>query len=131
MIGYVYEIIYQDNTQTIRYIGSTEMLLNKRFRCHKVAFERWKTNKVQRCCSIYPYFDRFGVENFRIIELMRYDVQDTQELRKYEQEWIDKLDCVNKIGAVLHDRKVREEKIKKNKYGIVMNVKSHTLLMEL
>ena len=48
--------------------------------------------------------------NFKIIELERVDIEDLEELRKYEQKWIDKLDCVNKQAAYLTEEQRRERK---------------------
>ena len=117
MIGFVYNIIYQDNFTTIKYIGSTTDILSKRFQNHKTGYKSWKNGKLG-CVSIYKYFDKYGIENFYIVELQRYEITDKQELRKYEQEWIDKTECINKNWAVSipnieRDKIIKERQIQK------------------
>jgi hypothetical protein len=82
----------------IRYIGSTFNLLRYRWSIHKSKY------KIQKGCSIYPYFDKYGIESFKIQLIKEYKVyadhdKDHKHLSVYEQLWINKLKCVNKQAA--------------------------------
>ena len=106
MIGYVYKIIHKTDASVLPYIGSTIQHLSKRMSKHKGDFEGWKNGKVS-LVMIFHHFQKYGKENFKIVELSRYDIKDRQELNKYEQDWIDRTFCCNKINA--HGRnKVKE-----------------------
>jgi len=65
---------------------------------HKQDYNRWLNGK-HRGTSLYPYIQEHGLDNFYIKELQRYEVVDRQQQLKYEQEWIDRVECVNKFAA--------------------------------
>ena len=94
--GRVYIIICILNPK-IFYIGSTFNLLEHRFRKHKYHYKEGKR------CSLYPYFDKYGVNNFTINLLKQYQVirdsvKDNKHLMVYETLWINKIKgSVNKI----------------------------------
>jgi len=102
--GYIYKIIYLGKSQPghetpLPYVGSTFSSLSSRLGQHRSQYKTWKEGKSSMC-AVCEYFDIYGVEEFEIVELERYDVEDRQQLRKYEQEWIEKIDCCNKVRAV-------------------------------
>ncbi|GMF38340.1 unnamed protein product [Phytophthora lilii] len=92
MIGKIYKIIH--NQSNIIYIGSTFNDLKGRFAQHKADYKR-KHN-----ISIYEYFERYGIENFKIILIKEYEVIDRRHLEVYEQLWINKLKPINKAPVV-------------------------------
>jgi len=100
-IGYVYKIIYLGEEPVLPYVGSTWTTLPKRFACHKRSFVKWKDG-LGRSCSIFPFFEAHGIENFEIIELEKYSIEDKTQLRLREQDYIDKIECCNKRRAVLN-----------------------------
>jgi len=87
--GRVYIIICNLNPK-IFYIGSTFNILKQRFNKHKSHYKEGKK------CSIYKYFDKYGVENFTMKLLKEYKVirenaKDNKHLSVYETLWINKI----------------------------------------
>jgi len=100
--GHIYKIICTLD-EKFCYIGSTFNRLSKRFEKHRKNYKQWKKGDGGTC-SCYPYFDKYGVENFKIIliktyEVCRSHVKDRKHLEAYETLWINKTKCVNKHPA--------------------------------
>lgn len=91
-IGRIYRIICLSDP-TIQYVGSTFNELRHRWQQHKKC-HKYKTSKI----SIYEYFDKHGIDNFKIILIKEFQVVDKPHLRAYEQLYINKLKCVNKYN---------------------------------
>jgi len=94
--GHIYKIICNlDNS--ICYIGSTFNTLYKRFNNHK---KHYKTKYGE--ISIHKYFDKYGIDNFKIELIKSYNVIRTHEtdfkhLHAYETLYINNIqNCVNK-----------------------------------
>lgn len=107
MIGYVYKIIHRTDELVLPYVGSTKQGLSKRMAHHRNIYKSWLASNSRRI-AVFELFKEYGIENFIIVELARYEIKDRQELFKYEQEWINKLVCCNKQFAHGRDK----EKIK-------------------
>ena len=98
--GNVYKIICSvDNN--ICYIGSTFNQVRHRFQSHKNSYECWlKNNKKATKLSLYPYFEKYGIENFKWVLIKSYKVyrehkHDFKHLHSKEQLWISKTKCIN------------------------------------
>jgi hypothetical protein len=88
--GRIYRIIcYSD--PSINYIGSTFDTLRNRWQRHKIAYSNNKARKL----SIYQYFDKTGIDDFKMLLIKEYQVVDKAHLKAYEQLWINKTNCVN------------------------------------
>jgi hypothetical protein len=94
--GRIYKIICNLDS-SFCYIGSTFNQLRQRWQKHK---QHYKENKG--IFSIHEYFDKYGIENFKIIKIKSYNVirthnKDFKHLHAYETLWINKTkNCVNK-----------------------------------
>ena len=101
--GTVYKIVCSLD-ENIIYIGSTFNQLRHRWQTHKCHYKSYLERKT-RCVSIYPYFEKFGIENFKIMKIKDYECYrenkaDSKHLHAYEQLWINKTkNCVNKFSA--------------------------------
>jgi hypothetical protein len=100
--GHIY-MIYCLLNPDVKYIGST--MLGKprdRWTIHKNHYRNPKVN-----CSIYKYFEQYGLENFKFQVLKSIKVCDQQHLKAYEQLYINKTRCVNQVSplALLKDIK--------------------------
>ena len=100
--GHIYKIICLID-DSFCYIGSTFDALHKRFATHKSCYKRYFNNNSKKdLISIFPYFNKYGVENFKIIKIKSYQVyrenkKDRKHLAVYETLWINKSkNCVNK-----------------------------------
>jgi hypothetical protein len=97
--GHIYKIICTLD-EKFCYIGSTFNRLSKRFEKHRTNYYYWKKGDEKVKCSCFPYFDKYGVENFKIIliktyEVCRSHVKDRKHLEAYETLWTNKTKCVN------------------------------------
>jgi len=94
--GHIY-MIWTPLDNSFCYIGSTFNRLHKRFEGHK---HDYKHNYGK--CSIHKYFDKYGVDNFKIDLIKSYNVirthqKDHKHLYVYETLWINKTkNCINK-----------------------------------
>lgn len=131
--GSIYKIIH--NQSNICYIGSTLNKLNYRWASHKAGYKKNK-NKEYGNISIYKYFDKFGIENFKIILIKEYEIYDILQLHVYEQLWINKLKTINKIDVfspfnkkqyrknyynIHKDKKLEQSKLRYNEKKIEIN----------
>ena len=97
--GRVYRIVCLSNPE-IQYVGSTFNTLRNRFQVHKNNCNNGKS------ISLYDYINKDPLkwENFKIILIKEYlvyrdNVKDTRHLHAYEQLWINKLKCINKLNC--------------------------------
>mgnify|MGYP001546348743 CR=1 FL=1 len=73
MIGRVYKIIH--NQSELIYIGSTINKLKYRWQQHKNNYKYWVYGRSDRShCSLYKYFLKYGIENFKIILIKEYNL---------------------------------------------------------
>jgi len=98
--GLIYKIICKTD-DTFCYIGSTYNKLSQRWREHKYRYRRWIEKKNTRKYSIFPYFEKYGIDNFKMIEIKKYkvcaeNIRDKKHLSVYELLWILKhKNCIN------------------------------------
>ena len=78
------------------YIGSTTQdLLCKRFRNHRSDYGRYKNGKRTKTTS-YDLFDKYGVDNCKMILIENVNASNYDELVSREAYYIRTLKCVNK-----------------------------------
>ena len=97
MKGTIYRIISISHPE-IQYVGSTGDTTAKRWWQHKNHYKLWKDGKRKDTVSIYPYFEEYGIADFRMILIKEYEVIDKQHLSSYEQMYINRIKCVNKVN---------------------------------
>ena len=93
--GRIYKIIHTESN--VVYVGSTFNTTRDRFRKHKQHYGEWVKGKGAEI-SIFPYFQKHGIDTFKIVLIKEYQVHDRTHLEAYEQLWINKFgtSCVNK-----------------------------------
>jgi hypothetical protein len=109
-------------------IGNTYDELPYRFRNHKYNYYDYINGKSTSCVSIYPYFTKYGIKNFKIVKIKDYIVyrenqKNHKHINAYETLWINKLKCINdrvSFNPLRYNKKIISEKkkyitIKKNK----------------
>ena len=96
-LGHIY-MIWTPLDNSFCYIGSTFNRLHKRFEGHKHDYKHNYGN-----VSIHKYFDKYGIDNFKIDLIKSYNVirthqKDFKHLCAYETLWISKTkNCVNEL----------------------------------
>jgi hypothetical protein len=98
MIGRVYKIITNCSDEKI-YIGSTFKTCEQRWKRHINNYKRWKDAKTRGCYSSFDLFEKYGIDNCRIVLIKQYEVVDTRHLRVYEQLYINKFKAINKFNS--------------------------------
>lgn len=121
----IYKII--SNMGDEIYIGSTTQPLHKRFSKHKSDFKCWQ-NKKTNYTSSFQLFEKFGIENCKIILIEEFPCENKDQLRAKEQFYIDSMICVNKYNSFLTPQKKKEqdkEYYELNKEKILEKVKEY------
>lgn len=106
-IGRIYKIITAQSNEC--YIGSTFNTIRDRFSRHRNHYKYWKLGRSDRC-SAFILFDKYGLENCKIVLIKEYEVVDRSHLEVYESLWIYKLKSVNEIvpkNSLLKKEQVR------------------------
>ena len=96
MIGRVYKIIVNCSNEC--YVGSTLQECRARWQEHKALYHSWLNNVCKTKTSSFELFEKYGIDNCKIILIREYDVVDKQHLKVYEQLWINKLKPINKVN---------------------------------
>lgn len=106
--GFIYKVV-SNNVSDLIYIGSTSEKLSSRMKKHRSAYTSYHNDNKTGKTTVYDIFDTFGIDNCTISLL---DIKEPPyikpELRKLEQEWIDKIECINKKPAF---RSVEERRL--------------------
>ena len=78
------------------YIGATKnKYLSARFAIHKHDYKLWKDN-LRTNIKSFDLFEKYGVDNCRIVLLESFNPIDKDELNQKELYYIQKNNCVNK-----------------------------------
>jgi hypothetical protein len=79
------------------YIGSTtKTQLSMRMSKHRADYKNWKNGKYNMVTS-YLIFEKYGVENCKIVLLENYPCESKDQLSAREAHFIRTLECVNKV----------------------------------
>ena len=120
--GTVYKIIADNDETQMAYIGSTcKSQLSARMSYHRADYKAFKDGKKTNFTSSFLLFDKFGVENCKIIFLESYDVSSKDELKSKEQIWIDKIPNCNKYKAFRTEEQKKEYQQKYDKQYAIDN----------
>ena len=120
------------------YFGSTKQkYLCSRMNEHRAAYKLWKNGKEIGKCQSFDIFDKYGVENCKIILLENVNANSKDELVSREGFYIRTLKCVNKV---IPDRKIQEYRreyykenidiIKKKKKNFMKKIKTKFIKIE-
>ena len=91
--GQIYKV--QDKKMKMCYIGSTTQPLSTRMAQHRRDYLNFLANK--KCyISVFELFNKFGVDNCKIIWVEDYVCNSKKELDAREGHHIKETDCVNK-----------------------------------
>ncbi len=98
--GKIYKIIALTDNYDINdvYYGSTINKLSKRLVQHRADYKSHKEERRDFRTS-FIIFDKYGIENCKIVLVEEFDFINKEDLLKRETEYILKNKCVNRIVA--------------------------------
>jgi len=103
--GKIYKIEPINGEEGDIYIGSTtKEYLSQRMTSHRGDYGKWKNGKRDKIRS-FCLFEKYGIENCKIILLENCPCDSKDELLSKESFYIRSLKCINKI---VPDRTVQE-----------------------
>jgi hypothetical protein len=109
--GKIYKIEAINGEEGDMYIGSTTRdLLSQRMSKHRSEYNLWINNK-KKYYSSYIVFEKYGLENCRIVLIENVNVMSKDELLSREAFYIKSMSCVNKY-IPMRKTKERYEKDK-------------------
>jgi len=109
--GKIYKIVVDTKEKYEPYVGSTVQGLAERMGGHRGHYKSWKKRKGSHIKS-YDLFDKFGVENCKIILLEEYPCDSKMKLLQKEREWYDKIEnCNEKKPFISKEELVEHKKI--------------------
>jgi hypothetical protein len=95
--GKIYKIEPLDGEEGDIYIGSTcRERLSQRMTAHRSSYCNWKNGKLNFTTS-YNLFDKYGIENCKIILLELVNATTLDEILSREAFYIKSLKCINKV----------------------------------
>ncbi len=96
--GKIYKIESVDAEEGDIYIGSTtKERLCQRMTAHRSCYNHWKRDPKQSKMKSFDLFDKYGIENCKIILLESVVANSKDELLSREAHYIRTLSCVNKV----------------------------------
>lgn len=107
-IGIIYRIYVDREGVSECYIGSTYKTIKARLTKHKCQYRYWKNGSYNKVMT-FDLFEKYGVENCKIMELERINGGDIYQLRDRERFWISQFPtCINKVKNLHHGMTRRE-----------------------
>jgi hypothetical protein len=111
--GKIYKIIaITDNfDEKDTYYGSTmRKYLCERWRDHKKNYKYYKNGIKSSYISSIILFEKYGLENCKIILCEEIDFSSIDELRKKENEYITNKKCCNKMKSFITEEQRKQQK---------------------
>jgi hypothetical protein len=99
----IYCIKVNTEEEYLPYVGSScKRLLSQRMNQHRDDYKKWKVNPEKyNFVSSFTLFEKYGIEECFIELLELFPCNCNDELRKKEREWIEKMECCNKVKRVI------------------------------
>jgi len=123
MIGRVYKIIV--NCSNDIYVGSTLQECRRRWQEHKANYRSWLNNVCKTKTTSFELFEKYGIDNCKIILIREYQVVDKEHLKVYEQLWINKLKPINKVNPLVLSFLIKRQYPKYNKENYKRRIQLH------
>ena len=100
------------------YIGSTSKeYLSQRMEYHKRDYNNYKKGLTSKTMTSFKLYDKYGIDNCRIILIELVDADSKEELLMREAYYIRNIKCVNKMIPLRTKQEYRNEnKEKIHKY---------------
>jgi len=124
--GKVYKIepIYGDEGEV--YFGSTtKQYLSQRMDSHRNNYKSYKNGYKSLLCGSFILFDKYGIENCKIVLLENVIAESKDQLTAREAYYIRNYKCVNKYIPLRKVKEYMEEYYTKNREKLVKNKKEY------
>lgn len=109
--GKIYKIEPINGEEGDIYIGSTtKVYLSQRLDTHRSNYKGFLRGEI-RLITSFNLFNKYGVENCKIILLELVNVNTKDELLAREAHYIKTLNCVNKVIPLRTDKEYKEDNI--------------------
>ena len=115
----IYKIV--DANEEMLYVGSTVNTLARRLAQHKGCYKKEK----KYFTTSHIIFDKYGMENCKILLLENCPCNSKEELSKREGEFIRELNCVNKQVAGRNHKEYLKEYRENNKEVLAEKAKKY------
>ena len=87
-----------DHDENQIYIGSTnKKYLSLRMSEHISSYKKWKQGTTNKKLTCFDIFDKYGLDNVKIVLIELVNANSKNELVSKESEYIRKTKCVNKV----------------------------------
>ena len=122
--GKIYKI--EDVGGNMCYIGSTTKdFLSKRMAEHRTVYTCYKNGKANNF-TVFNIFDKYGVENCRIVLIELFPCDTKDELTGRESHYIRTVECVNKMIPDRTRAEYGKKRYEENKDALLAYKKSIT-----
>ena len=122
----IYKIIpmNSDDESDVYFGSTTKEYLSQRMDTHRHENRRWKEGK-RNYISSFLLFDKYGLENCKIILLENINANSKDELISRESYYIRNNKCVNKVIPDRTDSEYKKYYYYKNKENILLKKKEY------
>ena len=97
--GKIYKVVALNGTEDEVYYGTSTQPLHKRYEKHRSNYKYWKKKTSKSYVSCFDLFEKYTVENCRIMLVELFPCNTVEELRAREGFYIKNNQCVNKLVA--------------------------------
>lgn len=84
----------------VYYGSTTKKYLSQRLVKHRASFKFWSKTKTGGYLRVYTLFEKYGVDNCKIVLVERLDCDSKDKLLAREKHYIQSNKCVNKANPV-------------------------------
>jgi alpha-galactosidase/6-phospho-beta-glucosidase family protein len=91
--GKIYKIVNNLNDEC--YVGSTTLTINMRFNKHKSDYNVWLTDQSKGKCSCFDLFEKYGLDNWKIVLIENFPCESRDKLDEREEFWRCNLNSCN------------------------------------
>lgn len=116
MVNYSNSKIYKivpTNGDDICYIGSTtKQYLSQRMDSHRNDYKKWKKDESKNMTKITELFEKYGVENCKILLIENFPCNSKEELDNKTNDYINCLNTINNYISKCED-KIKDLEVQK------------------
>ena len=124
MIGWVYRIRHKTKHDIVYYGSSNQKYRNNklvdgsivrrkrskksRWHGHRSKYKEWLNGDLNAYCTIFTYFEQYGIDSFDFEIMEEIEYKDHVELLCLERSYIENNTCINKIIPYRSQEEMKE-----------------------